>query len=72
MLYFYKKERLMNYQADIFQTTVFLQEIIKEQVNDKEQSWIEQQEKKLQNSFQLYQFSYKTPHKMHVNNNDFL
>ena len=63
---------LMTYQADISQTTVFLQEIIKEQVNDKEQSWIEQQEEKLQNSSQLYQFSYKTPHKMHVNNNDFL
>ena len=46
----------MTYQTDISQTTAFLQEIIKEQVNDKEQNWIEQQGKKLQNNFQLRSF----------------
>lgn len=46
----------MVHQADISQTTAFLQKIIKVQVNDKELNWINQQVTKLQNQFQLRSF----------------
>src|SRR5680860_1750304 len=46
----------MTYQVDILRVTAFLKIIIKEQVNKKELEWINQQEKKLQNHFQLRAF----------------
>ena len=46
----------MTYQVDILQVTAFLKIIIKAQVNKKELEWINQQEKKLQNHFQLRSF----------------
>lgn len=46
----------MTNQVDILQVTAFLKIIIQERVNNKELNWINQQEKKLQNHFQLRSF----------------
>lgn len=46
----------MIYQADILKGKAFLQKIIKKQVDEKELNWLNQQETKLQNQFQLRSF----------------
>jgi hypothetical protein len=46
----------MTFQVSTLQATAFLQRVIKEQVNEKELNWINQQENKLRNNFQLRSF----------------
>lgn len=46
----------MTYQVDILKVTAFLKIIIQERVNKKELNWINQQEQKLRDQFQLRSF----------------